>query len=197
MVPALNLGLKESSGKYIARMDGDDIALPERFRLEVEFLEKHPNVVVVGGAMNIIDGNESVVGERSYPENPKTFAIYRSPLAHPTVMMRKDLCDMGFTYNENLKKAEDLDLWLRYIKKGFKIRNLKERLLNYRVLDNFAEKRGREQFDSAYMVRKSNFSWRCPFFSLSSIVAGFILNHMPMKFFEIAYGKENKRLQDK
>ena len=193
-VPALNEGIRLSNGKYIARMDGDDFSLPERLELEVEYMEKNPNVAVLGGFINIMDENENITGERLYPANGKKLAVYRSPVAHPTVLMRSELAKNGFSYNEKLKKAEDLDLWLRYLVHGYKIHNLQTKVLNYRVPTNLANKRGREQFTTAFAIRKANFSWHYPLFSLLSFCAGFMLAHAPKTIFEKVYTKENSKV---
>lgn len=190
-VPALNEGIRLAKGKYIARMDGDDFSLPERIETEVEYMESHPETAVVGACMNIMDENGTVTGERNYPYNCKKLAMYRSPVAHPTVMMRAENARNGFSYDEKLKKAEDLDLWLRYMTHGYQIHNLQDKVLNYRVPASLASKRGKEQFTTAFAVRKNNFSWRYPVFSIASVCAGFLLSYAPKVLFEKNYNKEN------
>ena len=100
-VRSLNMGLHDARGTYIARMDGDDIALPERFEKEVSFLRAHRDICVVGGQIEIIDENGRVTSSRSYPAGGIRLAVFsaiRNPLAHPAVMMRREVIDRGFVY---------------------------------------------------------------------------------------------------
>ena len=194
-VPALNKGLKLASGKYIARMDGDDIALPDRFEKQVNYLEENKDVAVLGGHMNIIDENDAIKSERLYATTDKAFlkyAIFRNPIAHPTVMFRKQLVDKGFTYDETLKRSEDLDLWLRLLKAGYKLKNLDEKILNYRVLSQQMKKRGRDQWKYNLKIRKRNFTFKHFGFSLCSVCVSFLYNLIPNFIFEMGYNKENK-----
>ena len=194
-VPALNKGLSLSSGKYIARMDGDDISLPERFDKQVEFLEGHKEVAALGGHMNIINENDEIKSERLYATEKKGFlkyAIFRNPIAHPTVMFRKELVDAGYHYDETLKRSEDLDLWLHLLKDGYNLINLDSKLLNYRVISQQMKKRGREQWKYNLLIRKRNFTKRYFIFSLCSIFVATLYNMIPSFIFEIGYSNENK-----
>lgn len=143
-IKSLNLGLEAATGKYIARMDGDDFSHPDRFEKEVAFLEANPDVMVVGGQMNIMDENGQITSSRSYPTGGLKFFLFscaRNPLAHPTIMMRREVVEKGYRYDESLKMSEDLDFWLRLMNDGYKLANLPDTLINYRVMGNFLEKR--------------------------------------------------------
>ena len=196
-VASLNKGLELAGGKYIARMDGDDIALPERFKLEYDFLEHNSEYAVVGGSLNIVNSDNEIVSYRKYPKCGFKLFIHscvRSPLAHPTVMMRREIVDAGFRYDETLERSEDLDLWLRLINAGYKIANLSDAVLNYRVLDNFGDKRSSDiQRRYTYKVRKNNFSWRRPLFSVCSVICGWLLAHLPVNFIKKLYKIENNK----
>lgn len=195
-VPSLNKGLEEAKGEYIARMDGDDIALPERIEKEVSVLEACLDVAVIGGAVNIIDANDKITSKRVYPLGGLRLRLYsciRSPLAHPTVMMRRLIIDAGYKYDTKLQKSEDLDLWLRLLNSGYKIINLPYCVLSYRVADNFNTKRNsKEQWKYTAYVRRKNFSFRYFFFSVLSVVAGTILSILPKRIIDRAYNKENQ-----
>ena len=193
-VKALNIGLKSSRGKYIARMDGDDVAMPNRFEKEVDFLQKHQNVDIVGGAMNIINEKGKIVSERYYPLGGyklHLWSVFRNPLAHPTVMFRASIVQSGFLYNEEQKKAEDIEFWLRLKKNKFKIQNLPDKILNYRVVGNLGLKRNREQWIYNFKARKSNFCWRYPIFSVFSIGISLSFILIPNKIVEAVYRREN------
>lgn len=196
-VKSLNLGLMNAQGRYIARMDGDDIALPNRFEEQVKFLETNKEVYVVGGQMNIIDENDNVISSRKYPLNGGKlflFSAVRNPLAHPTVMMRKELVDKGFRYDESLKMSEDLDLWLRIMNQSYKIANIPATVLNYRVAGNFAEKRSdRKQVEHMATVRRKNFSKKHLIHSVLSCISAWLFLHIPVKVIKKIYKKENKQ----
>lgn len=84
---SLNQGLKLAKGKYIARMDGDDISLPERFEKQITFLEKNPEVVLCGSWFNVI-GSELVIKTPENYEDIKLALLKGNCIAHPSVMMR-------------------------------------------------------------------------------------------------------------
>lgn len=171
-VKALNIGLKQGKGKYFARMDGDDISARNRLELQVKFLEENPQYSVVGGAMNIINSEGVITSQRFYPVSSfkiNLWTIFRSPVSHPTVMMRREIVDKGFFYDESFSKAEDMEFWLRLMKNGYKFYNLSDILLNYRVCFDFTKKRSGKHFINNYRARYINFSWKYPIRSILSI----------------------------
>ncbi len=132
-----NLGLFAAKGEYVARMDGDDVAHPERLARQVAFLDAHPEVVVVGAQVELIDVSGSVVGTRSYlvDDGPLRRAMARvSPFAHPVTMFRRELAVHLGGYDVRYAPAEDLHLWVRLAKCGL-MANLPDVLLRYRVHD--------------------------------------------------------------
>lgn len=192
-VKALNAGLKQARGKYIARMDGDDISLPNRFEIQVAFLEGNPDIAVVGGAMDIINAEGKVTSHRDYAISSgklRLYTLFRSPVAHPAVMFRKEIVEKGFYYDENFKKAEDLELWLRLLKNHYAIMNVPDTVLCYRVTDNLADKRNKEHFGYSYRARKKNFSWEYPFWSACSVLISRIYVGLPKFIIAFIYKKE-------
>jgi GT2 family glycosyltransferase len=137
LVQALNEGVALARGEFLARMDADDVALPNRFEEQVAFLRGHPDVAVVGSAMTLINGDGRPIREMSYPQQPAEIAEALkagSALAHPSVMMRRAIVqDMG-GYREILGFAEDYDLWLRMAERT-SLANLPARLMFYRHHD--------------------------------------------------------------
>ena len=126
---SLNQVIKKSRGKYIARMDADDIARPNRLKLQLHFLESHPAVVACGTGVDLINTQGQNIGRKTYPQHiTKSLLMRYNPLIHPTVMIRKAAC----IYNENLNGAEDYDLWLR-LGSQRQLVNLRQTLLAYRV----------------------------------------------------------------
>ena len=136
LAASLNLGIKMARGKYIARFDSDDICRFDRLALQTNFLNKNPEVGVVGSAIEVIDEYAKLIGHRDYPPNhveiEKKF-IFSSALAHPTVMFRREV--MGTCnglYDPFFSFSEDLDLWLRLLNSGVKFANLPDALVRYR-----------------------------------------------------------------
>jgi len=134
---ALNRGIKEAKGKYIARMDADDIALPLRLQRQVEYMEQHPDIGMCGTAIEIF-GNVKTRKD-IYPrtaEEIKAYALFDCPFCHPTVMMRRDLLlKHDLWYDGSYYPTEDYELWARAVGL-FPTVNLDEVLLRYRVHDS-------------------------------------------------------------
>ncbi len=132
---AANYGCQLARGTYIARMDADDIAFPDRLERQVTFLERNPEVGVLGGALEVID-EEGRVTHRRIP--PLEDAEIRKLLLHecciyqPAVMFRSDVFRASGGYRRAFVYAEDYDLWLRLAERC-RLANLPEPLVRYRV----------------------------------------------------------------
>ena len=117
-------------------MDADDIAKPERLARQVEFLERHPDVGIVGTGYDIIDAAGNVTNHYEPPTTDLAIrwrCLVNNPFAHPTVTLRADLLrGQGFRYDERLAAAQDYDLWSRLlaVTRGA---NLLEPLMAYRA----------------------------------------------------------------
>jgi len=184
-----NRAIEESSGDYVAIIDSDDYCDPDRFGKQLLFLKGNPEISVVGSNMYLVDAADRVVGERRYPElhgGIKKYFLVTMAIANPTVMVRKkDLEKIGL-FNGNFSKAEDFELWLRFLVNGKKMHNLQESLLYYRVQPGHNMKRGRVHWRNLYMARKkySRFIW--PFYQrFPSIFFCFILSLLPDSFMDI------------
>lgn len=192
-VPALNFALKAARGELLARMDGDDVSLSDRIEKQVLFAENYSDIDVFGGCMNIINEKGEVISYRHYPTTPskiKLMFMFRSPFAHPTVMFRRSIIDKGFLYNPNYKKAEDIDFFMRLYKAGYRFGNLKDTLLNYRVVGNLENKRPKDQWKYNHKAR-SKFIATKPFFSIASFFISLMYEHIPSKIVSWYYSKEN------
>ena len=137
---------KKECYRYYARMDADDISLPDRFEQQVKFLEEHPEVDVVGGAIEEIDSNDQLRGKRvEYPlthEGCRKFFRYRDPLAHPAVMFRARYFEkVASGYRNEYRKNQDTMLWYDGFMNGCVFANLKDTVLNFRVNDDFYNRR--------------------------------------------------------
>ena len=110
-------------------------------------------------------------------------------------MMRSKIVDRGYLYNEKLKMSEDLDFWLRLMNDGYKIANLPDTVLRFRVQSDFINKRVNEK-QRMYMskVRKMNFRTKHPVHGVLSVVAGWIFTHISAESIKTMYKKENKNV---
>lgn len=137
---ALNFGLQFVETELVARMDSDDIALPERFEKQVCAFEIDESLQILGGGINeFFIGADGFRFEKTrlYPKSTKKNSkkLYKgTPLAHPTVMIRTSLLKK-FGYNEKVKCNEDIDLWFRLLDFGVEIRTLQESLVNFRITE--------------------------------------------------------------
>lgn len=141
LTKSLNIALKNCNGKYIARMDSDDISHPERIMKQVQYMEANPNVCILGTMVEKF-GTSSFKYNKfiDYTADSERFAIKmlfgnKGPM-HPSVMIRKSfLEEHGITYREEIKKTQDYALWIDCLNVGGIIKNLREALLKYRIHD--------------------------------------------------------------
>lgn len=137
MVKSINYGVEIAKGEYIARMDADDISHKRRFEIQIEFLQRHPGIGVVGSAAYIINEQDKITGIMQFAssdEEIKKKMIFNCPFIHPVMMMRANLIKEN-KYDEECFCCEDYELWSRLIAKT-KFYNLSQNLLKYRVYDN-------------------------------------------------------------
>lgn len=135
---SLNLGLEYASGKYIARMDADDISDPYRLVTQYSYLENNPETSVCGSNYTLIDENGNLTACVVTPENDKQIKralFFRNPICHPSVMYRRDLVVSAGGYSGGLH-AEDYDLWTRLCLKKVKFYNIQKNLLGYRSISS-------------------------------------------------------------
>ena len=108
-------------------------------------------------------------------------------------MMRREVVDMGYRYDETLRMSEDLDLWLRLMNKGLRLANLPDTVLDFRVMNNFLEKRSSDvQREVMAQVRNKNFDKHHLIHSILSVFSGWLFNHIPRSAIKKAYQLENK-----
>jgi glycosyltransferase involved in cell wall biosynthesis len=176
---ALNAGIIESSSKYVARMDSDDISKQNRFELQVSYMESHPNISILGGGIEVIgadlDANVRVgdtVLRSIESAKMQEYLLYKNPIFHPTVIIkREDLIKNNLFYNKKYDAAEDLDLWMRASHKVL-IANLDQVVLNYRIHPSqYSREAGINSQFLAAKLRIRHSMWMIFFRPLSSIQA--------------------------
>jgi len=119
LVRSLNLALSLVKGRYIARMDGDDVCVKDRFERQVKFLDAHPGIAVAGSEIILIDergNNMAMGGYTSSPSVVRWEMFFRSAIAHPSAMLRSEVIREAGGYDDRLLLAEDYDLWLRVLR---------------------------------------------------------------------------------
>lgn len=125
----------QARSPYLANLDADDVALPERLALQVAYLDSHPDVVAVGGAGVFIDESGAEIGAASYPSDAEEVAGMlfsgRAPLIHSAATMRVETFRATSGYRPAMEIAQDYDLWLRLAPHG-RITNIPDTVVRYR-----------------------------------------------------------------
>ncbi|MGI8637112.1 MAG: glycosyltransferase family 2 protein [Segetibacter sp.] len=141
LIYTLNRGLSKAKGKYIARMDGDDISLPERLKKQYDWLEGNKTVDVLATQVSLIDENDKDIGfweddiKHSTANSIKKYLPVNNCIAHPTILGKKEAF-LKYKYNPSQKLSEDYDLWLRMTADGLTIDKLAQPLLKHRILQS-------------------------------------------------------------
>ncbi len=136
LTPSLNEALAAARGEYVARMDADDVSLPRRFELQVDYLDRHADCVAVGGEVLMVDPEGWPIGLRGHALtheeiDRRLLAANGGALTHPVATMRADALRKIGGYREQFVVAQDLDLFLRLAEVG-RLANLPEVLLRWR-----------------------------------------------------------------
>lgn len=157
LIDTLHMGLAACRAPLIARMDSDDICDPQRFERQVAFLQAHPEVDIVGGAIRFF-GNIPGPYVFRFPESHEAIRpamLFYCPLAHPTLMFRRSLVDRGLLgYDDAFRHAEDYHLWSRLLLQ-VRSANLPEMVLHYRLhKTQVSSGQANHQYDASLRVRQ-------------------------------------------
>lgn len=140
---ATNDGFRLAKGKYIARMDGDDIALKERFEKQVKVFENNANIIICGSLVQYLGGSNVIISHKEkHQEIITELLISCAVCMGATMFRRKELS--GYFYDENKNSGEDYDFWTKVAWLG-QMYNIQEVLLLYRVHDHQASKKHKQQ----------------------------------------------------
>jgi glycosyltransferase involved in cell wall biosynthesis len=138
----LAIGTEKAKGKYIIRMDADDICLPDRLSKQISFLEQNPDIDIVGGSAIEIDekGNKGLIRQMPLSHQEIIKVIWANPFIHSTVAFRREkILNVG-NYDAQIRRRQDYDLWFRCAKQGLQFANLPEPLIYYRFTANSHKK---------------------------------------------------------
>ncbi len=170
LAASLNLALTMARSDWVARFDSDDICMPGRIALQMDFLAKHPEVDVLGGGLEIIDESGKSLAFRDYPADHESIAHklqFTTPIAHPTVIYKRELILLAGGYDPSFRFAEDLDLWLRLLNINCRFANLPQPLVRYRQQ---SARRHSKHWHFNLRARLKNFSKQFMFRRITGIV---------------------------
>jgi glycosyltransferase involved in cell wall biosynthesis len=136
LISTLNKGIALAKGYYVARMDADDISLPDRLQIQLDFMEKHQDVTVCGTWFETIGEKASTTKYETTHQDIMYKMLYQCHIAHPTTIMRVDhIRTFETIFDPVFAHAEDYDLFTRVGHK-YKLANIPEVLLRYRKHQN-------------------------------------------------------------
>ncbi len=178
LAKSLNDGIKIAKGRYIARMDGNDISFPQRLEKQIDFLEAHSEVGAVGTYFKEVDEKGNVLPRKQNPvlwKDVRKALFHYNPISHPSVMMRKGLLEKLGGYDESFRTAQDYELFCR-IAEVSQLRNLPEILLLRRIPKKASSGKMRQQtIDSLriqlLMLKRRLYPWYYFIFLVKTLVA--------------------------
>ena len=165
LTKSLNVALNNSTGKYIARMDSDDIALPNRLEEQLEYIENNPQYIAIGSNFKKSNSDKIIKKHNMSRETRRCrMLFYNEGLCHPTAFINNEiLIKYDIKYDENILKAQDYALWVELLKYG-NIGNIDKNLLTYRihkrqVTTNFSSQMKYEQITMKKQLDKFNYNF--------------------------------------
>ena len=150
---ALEAGLKDCHHELVARMDTDDIMMPDRLEKQYRFMMGRPEIAACGSDIAEFTEEDIILREKHMPSSPQELYLYdkkRNPLNHMTVMFRKSPIEAVGGYR-HFPGLEDYDLWSRLLANGYQIANIPEVLVQARIGDRFASRRGGWAYFKRYL----------------------------------------------
>lgn len=195
----LNNCLKHVSGKYVARMDGDDLCSPERFETELKVLQEEPEISIVSSDMAFFDesGEWGRISHPDYP-SPEDF-VHGSPFCHAPCMVRKEAFDavQGYTEEKMLLRVEDYHLWLKMYLAGYRGKNIHQVL--YRMRDDrnaYNRRKFRYRVNEAYVrllvIRQMKLSIKNYAYVLRPLLVGLL----PRQIYDILHKQRLVQMKD-
>lgn len=161
LTKSLNNMLEISEGKLVARIDGDDICLPDRLEKQVNIFRNNVDIGIVFSDTILIDYQGNIICESWRPREFKTIQklmFVHNYIPHPTVMYNREIIIRNGKYNEAFRTGQDRELWLRLIENGVKFEYIRESLVMYRLNPNSVrvekQKNNNYKIASAYISNR-------------------------------------------
>jgi glycosyltransferase involved in cell wall biosynthesis len=142
--------------KYFFRMDADDISASNRITTQVEYLNRHSNISILGSALVEVNEQGTPVGKRKLPlkhDEIIRFLPKRCSINHPTVAIRYNVFDEGHRYRNDLKNTQDYFMWAELAAAGFQFANLRQQLLSFRRVNDFYKRRALNKSINEFKAR--------------------------------------------
>lgn len=168
LAQALNKGIEYVHTDLIARMDSDDISDASRFSNQIEYMIKHPEIMILGGSIQEMDEHKVFIGQRHYPKTDEEVRRYiwkGAPVAHATVVMRKNIFQ-EIRYNENVGQNEDIALWFDALQKAMRMESIDEIVYYVRMSQLSYERRSKKKVWNEFKInvwglwKLYGFSWK-------------------------------------
>ena len=183
----LNCCLAHSQGKYIARMDGDDVCSPERFAEELRCLEENSDIAIVSTDMEFFD-ETGIWGRISHPEFPENNDfIDGSPFCHAPCMVRREAYETvgGYSVDKKLIRVEDYHLWIKMYAKGFKGKNIGKALYKMRDDRNaYSRRKFRYRLNEAYVRLLAVKELKLPLYTAVYALRPIVVGLLPKKLYD-------------
>jgi len=190
---ALNQGLKACRYELVARMDTDDIALPQRFEKQLDIFIKNKDIDICSSWVSEFNDDENkIVSYRKVPENHdeiEKFAKRRNPMNHPAVMYKKSVVEKAGGY-QHMPWFEDYYLWIRMLQSGAKFYNIQTALLKMRIGNGQLERRRGYLYAKAeldFMKAVRNIGFLSPYAFVRNISIRFLSRVLPRAFIKRIY----------
>lgn len=192
LVPTLNKGLNMATGKYIARMDADDICHQGRFQKQIDFMENNPAIMICGTSYKSFGVKNKIHILPNNHEAIKVGLLFGSCICHPSVILRKNfVADSNFRYIENTWPAEDYKAWCDSVK-ICKMYNLPDILLCYREHETqISTENSQWQTDQTNLIRLEILNWlhaefndREKQYHINNFIPGVITEKKDLKAFD-------------
>ena len=185
LTKSLNIGLKQVTSDLVARVDSDDVSMPDRFRLQHDFFVAHPDIDILGGSLQEFNDSNPCICVRTYPQTNdevRKYILKASPLAHPSVMMRTRIFKEGLSYDERYRTSQDIALWYDALLAGYKISNLSDIILLFRRSRGVMKRRAREKAKNEFLIYMKGIYRMKGLFTLSYVypIARYIVRNMPV-----------------
>lgn len=178
----LNKLIYHARGNYIARMDADDISLPDRLKKQVNFLNENPNIDIVGCFSENISEKGQLLGTRNVPiehQNIIRLLPKLNPMSHPTVMIRTSSLKKIGGYDQKYRTSQDFHLWYKAAGLGMKFHNIPEYLFQYRMNDDYTNRKSFQYRWNEFKIKLDgykliNLPWYKYYNALISLALAFV-----------------------